>query len=130
MSQSADAAAEFVRQLAALAGRLASRGLVVAELHCDWSGFGSWRLDVQEGQAADRYSEALRNEKCDTWGPEVVSFAWDGRDRVLTIESSPTPPLCAPNQWTREADKAFDSREAALAFVEEYLARWARGGEA
>jgi hypothetical protein len=130
MTQSADAAGEFVRQLAALAGRLAARGLVVAQLHCDWSGFGSWRLDVQQGDAADRYAEALRKEEWHTWGPDVVSFAWDGRDRILTIETSPTPPLSAPNRWERQAHEVFDNREAAIRFVEEYLARWVRGGDA
>jgi len=41
MMQSAESAAHFVRELARLADRLAGLGLVVAELHCEWSSFGS-----------------------------------------------------------------------------------------
>jgi hypothetical protein len=127
MTRSVDSAADFVRQLTGLAGRLAALDLVVAQLHCDWSSFGSWSLDVQKGDAADRYSEALSREQWDTCGPDVVSFSWDGRERILTLETSPTPPLSAPNRWERQLHQAFDSRQAAFTFVEEYLARWAKG---
>jgi hypothetical protein len=82
MTRFVDSAAEFVRELARLAERLAALDLVVAQLQCDWSGFGSWRLDVQQGDAADRYGEALH--------------------------------------------QAFDSRQAAFAFVEDYLTRWVK----
>ena len=127
MARSVESAAEFVGQLARLAERLAARGLVVGRLHCDWASFGSWSLEVQQGEAADRYGEALRKEQWDTCGPEVVSFAWDGRERILTVETAPTPPLSAPNQWERQVHQVLDSRQAALTFVEEYLARWATG---
>jgi hypothetical protein len=129
MTRSVESAAEFVRQLAALAERLAALDLVVAQLHCEWSSFGSWRLDVQKGDAADRYAEALRNEQWDTRGPDVVSFAWDGRERLLTVETSPTPPLSAPNRWQRQMHQVFDSRQHAFTFVQEYLARWVKDGQ-
>lgn len=105
MTRPTDSAAEFVRQLAGLAERLAALDLVVAQLHCDWSSFGSWSMDVQKGDAADRYSE----------------------DRILTLETSPTPPLSAPNRWERQMHQVFDNRQTAFMFVEEYLARWVKG---
>jgi hypothetical protein len=114
-----------VRQLSVLADRLAERGAVVASLHCDWASFGSWTLEVQRGPAADTYGDALLTEQWDTPGPEVLRFAWDGRERLLTIERAPTPPLSSPGPWQRGMDMAFEGPEAAMRFVEEHISRWA-----
>ena len=121
MKRSSQSAADLVRVLASLAERLAAQNLVVGTLHCDWSAFGSWILEVQRGEAADAYGEALLQKEWDTWGPEVVRFTWDGREGDLIVDKSPTPPLSAPNRWKRQMERAFDCRERAIEFVEEYL---------
>lgn len=124
MPRSSEDAAEFLEDLTSLAGRLSSLDLVVSRLHCDWASFGSCILEVQRGAAADAYSDALLASKWDTWGPEVVRIVWDGRDKQLVIATSPTPPLSAPNQWHTVREEAFDDREAALTFAEQFLAKW------
>lgn len=53
MGESAEPAGRLIQELAGLASRLAERDLVVASLHCDWRGFGSWALEAQRGPAAD-----------------------------------------------------------------------------
>jgi hypothetical protein len=127
MSRSAEAARRFVRRLSELADRLAERDAVLASLHCDWASFGSWTLEVQKGPAADTYGDALLREQWDTPGPDVLRVSWDGRDRLLTIERAPTPPLSSPGPWKREMDTAFEEPEVAMRFVEEHIARWVRG---
>jgi hypothetical protein len=127
MTRSTQDARKFVQQLSALADRLAAQDVVVASLHCDWASFGSWMLQAQKGSAADAYGEALLAERWDTAGPDVLRIWWDGRERLLTIESAPTPPLSSPGPWTRQDDKVFENCEAATRFVEEHLGRWVRG---
>jgi hypothetical protein len=123
MSRSAEAARRFVRELSVLADRLADRNAVVASLHS----FGSWALEVQKGPAADTYAEALLSKQWDTPGPDVLRVWWDGRDRLLTIERAPTPPLSGPGPWKRELETAFEEPEVALRFAEEHISRWVRG---
>ena len=127
MTPSAQSANRFIQRLSALAGRLADREIVVSSLHCDWSSFGSWVLQVQRGRAADVYGEALLANRWDTPGPEVLRVSWDGRERLLTIENAPTPPLSSPGPWTRLMDRAFDDAKDAIRFVDEHVSEWARG---
>jgi hypothetical protein len=95
-------------------------------LHCEWGSFGSWSLEAQKGAAADAYGEALLAEQWDTPGPSVLRVWWDGKERLLTIEKAPTPPLSSPGPWTRQVDETFEDSKAAMDFVENYLGRWAR----
>src|SRR5687768_9263144 len=126
-TRSAASAATFVKRLAALTERLASRNVVVAQLESHWGSFGSWRMEVQDGAAADRYADALKKGNRTTPGPDVVRFSWDGKDSILTIDVSPTRPLLAPYQWKREEEKELESIDAAVQFVEKYTAaRFAR----
>jgi hypothetical protein len=127
MTESAESANRFVQDLSALAGRLAAIDVVVSSLHCDWASFGSWKLEVQKGRAADTYGEALLASQWDTAGPEVIRIYWDRRERVLTIENAPTPPLSSPGPWTRQTEQAFGDSETAVRFVEDHLQRWTRG---
>lgn len=127
-AESAESAKRFMQQLFDFAMRLAEEeDVVVASLHCDWRSFGSWTIEAQKGAAADAYAAALRAERWDTRGPDVVRVSWDGRERLLTIEKASTPPLSSPGPWTRHVDKTFDHSEAALDFVTQYVGRWARG---
>jgi hypothetical protein len=123
MSESAESASRFVQELSALAVRLAALDIAVSSLHCDWASFGSWKLEVQNGRAADTYGKALLASEWETPGPEVTRISWDGRERVLTIENAPTPPLSSPGPWTRQTEQAFGDSETAVRFVEEYLQR-------
>lgn len=127
MKTSSQCAIEYIRALASLADRISAQNLVVGTLHCDWSGLGSWILAIQRGEAADAYGEAILRKEWDTWGPEVVRFVWDGREGYLIVDKSPTPPLSAPNRWERQLEKAFDCKERAIEFVEEYLREWLGG---
>jgi hypothetical protein len=124
MTESAESANRFVQELSALAGRLATLDIAVSSLHCDWASFGSWKLEVQNGRAADTYGKALFASEWDTPGPEVIRIYWDGRERVLTIENASTPPISSPGPWTRQTEQAFGDSQTAVRFVEEYLRRW------
>lgn len=126
---SAESARVFIQQLAALAERLAARNLVVASLECNWAGFGSWRVEVQNGDPADAYGEALLQQDFDSPGPHVIRFAWDGREGQLLVETAPTEPLGSPGPWERSLETRCDNWEKAIRFVEQYLQRGAAGEE-
>jgi hypothetical protein len=123
MERPSQNAANFVRQLAELSYRLATKDIVVSSLHADWSSFGCWQLQAQRGSEAARYAEALRSrDPMRAPGPEVVRVFWDGRDGVLSIEASPTRFCSAPNEWKPECSKGFDRTDDGLyQFVEDYL---------
>jgi hypothetical protein len=125
--ESAQEAKRFVEGLWELTSRLARRDIVVASLLCDWGTFGSWTVEAQRAEDADRYGVGLLAERWDTPGPHVLRATWDGKERLLMIESAPTPPLSSPGPWTTEVEKFLDDSEAAMRFVEEYLERWANG---
>ena len=57
MARSSKAAVDFIDNLCGLARRLATKDLVVSQLHCDWRSFGSWTFEVQRGPAADAYAD-------------------------------------------------------------------------
>lgn len=121
---SAVGALQFIQRLAQFSESLAEKNIVVSHLHCDWGSFGSWVITCARGADQDAYSDALERREYQTWGPQVVRFWWDGRERSLMIEESPTPPLSAPNRWERRADKDLTDGEAAMIFIESYLERW------
>src|SRR5882724_4489369 len=123
MQRASEEAAKFNRTLAQLGERLAARDIVVSTLHADWSDFASWELQVQRGSDADRYQEAARIDPGHTIPPDVVRCFWDSRDHYLMIQTSPTRPLSAPNEWREEHAKAFDTSEEAVRYLENYLER-------
>lgn len=127
MGESAESAGRLIQELAGLASRLAEREVVVASLHCDWRGFGSWALEAQRGPAADAYGDALLAGQSGAPGPEVVRVSWDGREQRLTIEKARTAPLSSPGPWTRAREETLRDARAAIRFAEDYLVRWARG---
>lgn len=124
MERASNHSRHFVQQLAGLSDRLATHNLVVARLHCDWSTFGSWQLDVQRGVEADRYALALARGELDVAGPAVARALWDGREQTLKISVAPTPPLAAPRSWETCVTEALDSFEASVRYTEEYLTKW------
>jgi len=73
-----------------------------------------------KGQLGDQYSEALLNHDYGSWGPEVLHLLWDGRDGLLTVSSSPTPPLSGPSRWKELETKEFGENDEAMRFAEEY----------
>ena len=125
MERPSKSAADFVRQLAELAYRLAAKDIVVASLHADWSGFGCWELLVQNGADTARYAQGLRNSSpSEAVGPEVVRVFWDGREGILSVQASPTRFCNAPNEWKDEYSKGFKKAEDdLLRFVEDYLTK-------
>jgi hypothetical protein len=116
-------AAAFIRKLAEVAYRLAAREIVVSSLHADWSSFGSWELQAQRSTEATRYAEAILNlDPTRAPGPEVIRVCWDGREGILSVQTSPTRFLCAPNDWKEECSKGFDRMDDQLfQFVEDYI---------
>jgi hypothetical protein len=125
MERLSQSAADFIHRLADLTNRLASKDIVVCSLRADWSTFGSWELQAQRGEEAERYAQALRGASpLQAVGPEVVRFYWDGRDKYLSVEASPTRFCSSPNEWKKECSKGFDKTgDDLLAFVEDYLAK-------
>lgn len=123
MPEALQDAADFVRGLAELINRLAAKGIVVSSLYTDWSSFGSWQLQAQRGSDADRYAAAIKSGAASSaGGPEVVRFLWDGRDGILSVDSSLTRGLSAPHEWKNEYEKQFKNpRDELLRFVEDDL---------
>ena len=74
---------------------------------------------------AELFAEGLRGPNpLEAPGPEVVRVLWDGRDRFVTIQTSPTQFCSAPNEWTDEFARGFDEAGAdLLAFIEDYLTK-------
>ena len=124
MTRSSKAAVDFIDHLCDLAKRLATKDLVVSQLHCDWRSFGSWTFEVQRGPAADAYSEALLRRRYDTSGPDVLRFDWDGKEKLLSVSTAPTEPLTSPGPWKRLFDQSLAGNEQAVAFAEEYAVKW------
>jgi hypothetical protein len=125
MERPSQDAANFVRKLAELTYRLAARDIVVSFLHADWSTFGCWQLKAESGVQAARYAEGLRSSNpSQAVGPEVVRVWWDGRDKYLVVDASPTRFCSAPNEWKNECNRGFDeSGDDLLRFVEDYLTK-------
>jgi|SRR6185295_5283466 len=125
MERPSECAAQLVRQLAELTYRLATKDIVVSSLSVDWSGFGSWELQAQKGEDAVRYAQGLLGPNpLQAVGPEVVRFFWDGRDCLLTVDTSPTRFCSSPNEWKDECAKAFDKAgDDVLRFVEDYVTK-------
>lgn len=116
-------AAEFIERLASLAQRLAARRIVVCTLDCDWGSSRSWELHAQQGDATERFYEAIEvDSESEAKGPDLLKCWWWGdKDRVLIIDEIPTSWLGSPNQWSRLLHTEFDSGESALAHVEAFL---------
>ena len=125
--RSSDAAVAFIERLTGVARRLSTHDIVVSALHCDWGSFGCWDFEVQKGVAADTSGAALFNGHYDSSGPDVVRFMWDGKDKVLSVETAPTPPLSNPHPWRRLLSRSFDDSEQAIDFAERYARDWAAG---
>src|SRR5260370_40300206 len=125
MERPSHSAADLVRHLAELTYRLAAKDIVVSSLHADWSSFGCWQLQAQRGADAVRYAEGLlSSDPLQAVGPEVVRVFWDGRERILSEEASPTKFCSAPNEWKEEHSKGFDKPGDDLYhFVEDYLTK-------
>jgi len=123
VTHASDDAAKFNQTLAQLSESLAACDIVVSRLHADWSSFGSWELHVQGGSEADRYHEAARLDPGHAIPPDVIRCFWDGRDHYLMIETSPSRPLSAPNEWRKEHAKGFDTSDEAVHYLQDYLKR-------
>ena len=122
MTEATENALTFVKTLAALAERLAHRDIVVRRLDCDWSGSGSWALELSGGVAENERLNAIRRQALDQPGPEVFSVTWDGRERYLELRSTPTGLLSRLNTWKQLDARAAESHEAAVTLAEEWLA--------
>ena len=119
MGRSSESAAQFNREVAELAIRLADHDIVVSRLHADWALFGSWTLWLEAGPARDAYDKTvLRGQRHPTPGPQVLRFSWDGREGYLGIATAPTPRLEDPREWTGEPAHRFSGMDEALRYVE------------
>ena len=95
---SAESAASFNRQLAALADRLAANDIVVRSLRADWGHFGSWLLEVTNGDDERRRVVTLLNplaERLTGWTQQGAA----GRpvDEVIRlVHQESRKPMTAP----------------------------------
>ena len=111
----------FVHSLVALADRLAERHIVLNRLHCDWSVFGNWSIEVTSADAQARLSSAIERRAFDEPGPEVFRVTWDARDGWLSLASTPTGIVSMLNQWRELESRSCDSSEVALSLAYEWL---------
>jgi hypothetical protein len=121
MDDPVERALDFVRSFAALAERLAKRNIVVCGLRCDWGAFGSWTVEASSGDAEAKRASAIHRHAFDEAGPEVFRASWDGKDRLLSMGSTPTKPGVMLNQWRYLEPQSCNSHEAALALAEKWL---------
>ena len=126
MFKSSEEARNFIAELTNLATRLAAQDIVVSHLHSDWASFGSWTVEIQEGAAADAYGAALLRAEFDATGPDVLRFEWDGKEKFLAVTTAPTEPLTTPGPWRTVLERGFETRSAALEFVEDYARQWGK----
>ena len=117
----AEHARGFIRALAELSDRLGAQGVVVSSLWADWGCFGSWVLKASRGTEEASRDKALRRRHFDARGPEVWRVTWDGRERLLRIESSPSGAIEGPDRFTSQLERTFDSLAESMAFAEDYL---------
>jgi hypothetical protein len=121
--RSSEHAIDFLRALTGLAERLAARDVVVGELRSHWSAFGSWELHATSGVQEERRADALRRGAYREPGPDVLRVTWDGRDRTLRVQLSPTTATAMLNKWESKVEQRLESFEQAIRFAEEYVAR-------
>jgi hypothetical protein len=121
MNNPVEHALGFVRGFAVLAERLAGRDIVVRNLHCNWSAFGSWTVEASSGDGERKRSSAIRRHELNEPGPEVLRVTWDGRERQLSMDATPTGVSTMSNRWRHLDTHSCDSAEAALALAEEWL---------
>jgi hypothetical protein len=127
MIRSSEAAIAFLNTLTSLAQRLAKRDVVVSQLECYLASFGGWTFQVQRGPEADAFGAALLRREYDVDGPEVVRFAWDGKEKLLFVSRAQTKALSRPGPWKRVVERSFEGTEQAFAFAEDYVLKWAAG---
>ena len=125
MANSAQDAGKFVQELSSLAHRLSSKNIVVARFDVDWAIFGSWLLWAQNGEDTDRF---WRDVHCanpmQVQGPDVLQVCWDGKEQILSVDTSPTRGYSGPHEWKREFEKRGDDLDGEmLTFVEDYLTK-------
>ena len=93
-------------------------------MHADWSSFGSWwEFSCPAGFPGRSANEAALLDPGHAIPPDVIRCFWDGRDHHLMIETSPSRPLSAPNEWRKEHAKGFDTSDEAVHYLQDYLKR-------
>lgn len=103
MSSSATRANDLVQDLAGLVSALAAIGVTVNSLRADFSVFGSWAIETHEESRDIRY-------------------IWDGRDRVLMIETSDKLRQNSPPIWKQETIKGPEiTSESSVNFARDYI---------
>jgi hypothetical protein len=118
-------AAEFIRDLGALAARLADKQIVVTSLEAHWHSFGSWSFRAQTEKATKELFSGRRYTKpYSEMGQEVLQVSWDGCESVLDIASSMTTTSGGGGQWKREHSERRDpNKESLFHLVEDYLTK-------
>ena len=105
MRQPAEDARAYLQRLFALAERMAAQDLVVSSVHADWASFGSWFMQAEKGHGALR-------------------VMWDGRERLLTVESAPT--ARPSGGWVREVERICRDGDEGLRIAEEQILLWSK----
>lgn len=110
---SAQGAAEFVRELVALADRLAARDLCIRKLSC--MPYWFWELVLLPGAAADQGEKAA--------GSRVTRVFWGAMGSDLSVGWAPFVPGPAPDDWNHELRTAIGRTGDAIGAAEDILAR-------
>lgn len=110
---SARGAAEFVREVVALADRLAARDICVRKLACEPYWF--WELVLQKGAEADQGEKAARSR--------LTRVFWDGMEHDLSVEWAPFVPGPDPDDWNHELRTPLGRTGDAIGAAEDVLIR-------
>jgi len=104
MENNCQTSASYVRRLADFSERLSLRNFVIYYFHADWGCFGCWTITLKREHTA-------------------IKLIWDGRDKYLTIESSPFRNFSAPNEWKSDNAMTFPNNDekSIFAYIEDYL---------
>jgi hypothetical protein len=80
-------AVAYIRLFADLAERLAKQNIVVRRIDCSWGSFGSFIVEVTDGDEETKRASAIRRGAYSESGPDIYRALWDGKERDLAFGS-------------------------------------------
>jgi hypothetical protein len=117
LEPSPERAIRWVRDLAALAERLAARGVFVSRLDVDYSS-ALWQVEVHNGAAEDSRTTALSSS---SYQVERFRLFWSSHDQELILSTASVGVLSSVDNWARQLVEVCESFDESLARTEQLI---------